>query len=470
MKNLLIIFAVLLFLFTDNGVEAQTVWVKGIAENRPFEKVRLIAFEDNFSKLPKEVAEVMTDESGRFSVGVGIKAVTYMVFNMGLSKAGIYFKPHAHYELLIPDDTLSKGSVFDQSPLPLILTNTDDGGLNEKISRFNRIYSGFLGNHYQEFLSRRNKQLISDFKNLIASEISDVKEPYLKNYIKYSVAQLEWFGKVKSERAILKEYFVDEKILYGNIQYADFFREFFKEYFHTHFYGRYFYSLREAIVQQSLQTVDSLFLKDELLESREELRQLIMVNVLADLYFDRNFNRRGVIGLLDKISDASSYDMIRKIARHFVKKLTKMQPGTPAPEFTLPLANGENRSLKDWEGRFVIMDFMKGDCAVCMAHLTFLKDMQSRLGSKVVIVLMVYGKDASKVSAWVKEEQLNWPVLFVGKRLDILDAYDVVVFPTYVLLNPDGTVGKAPAGMADETLESEINRLIFQWKRSKDGK
>jgi hypothetical protein len=103
---------------------------------------------------------------------------------------------------------------------------------------------------------------------------------------------------------------------------------------------------------------------------------------------------------------------------------------------------------------------MKTDCKICLAHLDFLKDMSSRMGSKLKIVVLVYGEHPEKISFLLKQQGLDWPVLYVGKRTDILDMYDVKIFPTYILLNPDATIGLAPASMADENLEKEVTRLI----------
>ena len=96
--------------------------------------------------------------------------------------------------------------------------------------------------------------------------------------------------------------------------------------------------------------------------------------------------------------------------------------------------------------------------------------MKSRLGSKLQIVILVYGKDAGKVSEILKNKEIDWPVLYIGKRYDILDEYEVKVFPTYIIINPDLTIGMAPAPMADENLERELNRLMFNRKRKSNEK
>jgi hypothetical protein len=48
----------------------------------------------------------------------------------------------------------------------------------------------------------------------------------------------------------------------------------------------------------------------------------------------------------------------------------------------------------------------------------------------------------------------------VGKRIDVLNDYQVKIFPTYIILNSDATIGLAPASMADENLESEVIRIL----------
>jgi hypothetical protein len=82
------------------------------------------------------------------------------------------------------------------------------------------------------------------------------------------------------------------------------------------------------------------------------------------------------------------------------------------------------------------------------------------MGSKLKIVILAYGQHPEKISQLLRQRGIDWQVLYVGKRIDVLNDYQVKVFPTYIILNPDATIGLAPASMADENLESEVMRIL----------
>ena len=438
--------------------------VKGVVEGVRFEKVSLITYADNFSQLKKELANVLTDENGKFLLTLQLPETTYAFLKVGLKKGELYLKPGATYKLKIFPDTVTAGSVFDKTPLHFEL-QADDGGLNEKIKQFNMLYNTFLMDNFRRIYLSRDKKAVDEFKVQIKEKFGDSAGAYFNIYVKYAVGQLIWLSKTKSLKVILKEYFIENPIAYNNIQYADFFKEFFKEYFNRYFYNKYFEQLQKAVYTANVQLLDSVLKTDELLTQNKQLYELALIQSSCKLFYDKNFSKKGALKLLKEIAKMSKFEINRSIAGNYVKKLQWLMPGTEAPEINLPLANGKLLKKEDLKGSFTVLDFMKADCNICLSHIDFLKDINSKLGSKIKIVLLVYGDNSEKINQLMKKEGLDWPMLYVGKRTDILENYGVAVFPSYVILNPDGTIAQAPAAMPDENMEQDLVRMIYHWKK-----
>ncbi len=454
---------VIAIVFLSNLSVGQSVLIKGEVKGRPFEVVRIITYADNFSSLRKPVASVFTDENGKFSMKINAGQTQYAIVALELSEGGFYLKPGAEYDFTIFPDSLKGVSVFDIPPLAFDL-KASDGGLNDKISEFNEVYNGFMEKNFSNGFPLNSKELILSFEDSVKNVFSGFNDEYFKNYVKYTLGQLEWYGKVKGSGTIMKYYFTGKPVVYGNIQYAVFFKEFFKEYFKRYLYGRYYYNFIDAVSKADYGSIDSLFKKDVNFKSHPRLRELVIINSLDILFHDRNFSKQGVLKLLEYLSRSAVYEKHRVIAGNYYKKLGNLLPGTPAPAFSLPLENGKKLDISRLKGKIVVLDFIKADCGYCLSQLDFLNDMQSRLGANVDIVILVYGKDASKVSLLLRKKNIDWPVLFIGKKFDVLDAYGVRVFPTYIIINPDGTIAEAPAPLADEDLEKDLRRIIFKIK------
>ncbi len=456
-KSLIYYFA--LFLIAPLALNAQSITISGQAQGRVFEKIRIKVYADQFSHLKKTIAQTLTDEEGNFSFSFNYNKTNYAWLSVELLDGEFYLKPGASYRFDVFPDTAKKGSVYDQLPLQFNMV-ASDGGLNENLQQFNVLYNTFVVNHFDEIYRNRDLAVIFQLRKKVEEQFAGVNNSYFNTYVKYSMAQLEWVSKKKSTKTIVKEYFANKPVYHNNIQYTDFFHAVFKEYVVRQFYGRYFNQLVEAVRAGSLSAFKTVFLKDDLLAGDKKLMELVMMQTLAGYYGNSDFSKEGVIKILKQIKKQSHNTLNAKIAGNYILRLTHISSGTPAPDFQLPVSSGKMLSPNDFKGQVVIFDFMKADCHVCLTHLDFLKDLASRMGSKLKIVMLVYGSHPDKIKLLLKKQNLDWPVLYVGKRIDVLDAYEVKIFPTYIILNPDATIAIAPASMADENLENEVMRVL----------
>ena len=457
MKNSLLY--LLLFAIMPSVLVAQRISIRGKAQGRIFEQVRVKVYADQFSHLKKTIAQTLTDEKGNFSFTLDYNNTNYAWLSVELLDGEFYLKPDASYQFDVFPDTVTKGSVYDQLPLQFSMKANDDG-LNDHLQKFNIMYNTFVVNHFNEIYRSRDLSIIYKLRKAVEEQFAEVTDNYFNTYAKYSLAQLEWTSKKKSNKSIIEEYFAGKPIHYHNIQYTDFFHSIFKAYVVQQFYGRYFNQLVKVVYDGSLSEFQKVFLNDSLLAGDAKLRELVMMQTVAGFYGNPDFSDEGVIKILNQLQEKVKDEKHKEIANNYISRLTHLALGTPAPKFDLPVSSGKTYSPDDLKGQVTILDFLKTDCQVCLAHLDFLKDLSSRMGSKLKIVMLVYGEHPEKITLLLKQQGLDWPVLYVGKRIDVLDAYDVKIFPTYIILNPDATIGLAPASMADENLENEVQRVL----------
>ena len=438
---------------------AQPINIDGKAQGRVFEKVQIKVYADQFSHLRKTIAETITDDEGNLSLTFDYPQTDYAWISVELLEGEFYLTPGANYTFDVFPDTVRKGSVYDQLPLQFNMQANDDD-LNDNLARFNAMYNSFVVNHFNEIYRSRDLTIIYHLRKKVEDTFKDENNNYFNTYVKYSLAQLEWVSKKKSTNTIVSEYFFDKPIHYNNIQYTDFFRSLFQEYVVSKFYGKYFGQLVESVHKGSLEELEQILLLDEKLAADSKIRELVLMQLVSGFYNEPDFSKKGVLEILSKLSKSSSIKFHREIAGNYIKKLSRLAPGTPAPHFELPVSSGKLFSPENFKGQVVIFDFMKSDCQVCLAHFDFLADLSSRMGSKLKIVILAYGQHPEKISQLLRQRGIDWQVLYVGKRIDVLNDYQVKIFPTYIILNSDATIGLAPASMADENLESEVIRIL----------
>lgn len=448
----------------------QQVNISGTAPGRQNTLVRIITYADQFSRLEKTNASAFTDWLGNFTMEFDVEKTDYAFLAVGLKRSEFYISPNASYQFQVKQDTSKqKGSIFDELPLQFTYTAEDDG-LSDAITDFNVQNNTFLYENANRIYYGRNKDFIVDYKSNIREKFKSVDNDYLKNYIRYSFASLEWSSKMKDSDSIVAEYFYNNPILYNNIQYTEFFTEFFKTYFIAEKVFAYNDLIDAINYGKDMQAVKSLIERKNMFENDTELADLLAVVLVAKKYYNPDVIRKRVIGLLNEVKNNGKYEEIRKIAENFIQKLQNLEYGTKAPDFSLPDINNVKHSLTDFDGKFLLLSFIKPDCNVCLEHLQLLDELENKYPSEIQNVTIVNGDRFPEVVKYASERDFDWPFLNLDHNILLLEAYNIRAYPSYVIINPDGTISMATAPMPDENLEIYLQRQMKRFKELNNEK
>jgi peroxiredoxin len=110
--------------------------------------------------------------------------------------------------------------------------------------------------------------------------------------------------------------------------------------------------------------------------------------------------------------------------------------GEKAPDFTLPSASSrETVSLKDFYGKKVFLFFFRGTwCPNCANHMRAIQKELAELQKKGVVVLGICCQGAEAMSAFLKREKIDFPLLS-DKNRETAKAYGVYVYLSWDSIN-----------------------------------
>ncbi|MEJ2593598.1 MAG: TlpA disulfide reductase family protein [bacterium] len=436
----------------------------------PNKLVRLIVYSDQFSKLEKTIASTYTNESGEFDMEVDIPETTFAFLALELKKGEFYLKPGATYSFFIPYDTVrQRGSVFDELPLRFTLESEDEG-LNRMIGEFNQSYNEFVISHTNRIYRSRDKTLVLNFAKALTDKYASEGEPYLLDYMKYTIASLEWVSKIKNEQEILEAYFdPDDPVLYKNIQYTTFFTDFFKAMFgSTHLFN---YDDMTAAInsEKGYVNVEKLLNRSERLSKYPEVRELVASLLLAKKYYSPDIRKDKVLSIFTEIEDKSVFPNVKLTARNYRKKLTHLEYGSPAPPFRLKDAEGAYTTLAHFEGKFVLLSFQRADCPLCLDYMSDLDALTREFKGELQVLTLVDEEGFRETVEYARLRSFDWPILTIGKQILVLEEYNIRAYPAYVIINPDNTIATANAPLPEEGLSFFIRRFRNQYQRYKEG-
>ena len=123
-------------------------------------------------------------------------------------------------------------------------------------------------------------------------------------------------------------------------------------------------------------------------------------------------------------------------------KALKLQPGQPAPEFTLYDLDGQPVSLNQFKGQVVLLDFWASWCAPCIGDLPDLRAIKEKAADQplVFLNLSLDTDEAAWREAIDKHEIEGVHVRADGWGADVAKSYQVNSLPSYYLVDSQGLI------------------------------
>jgi thiol-disulfide isomerase/thioredoxin len=131
--------------------------------------------------------------------------------------------------------------------------------------------------------------------------------------------------------------------------------------------------------------------------------------------------------------------------------------------FTLKDMSNKPVRLADFKGKVVLLDFWATWCIPCKAEIPWFVEFQTRYAKDGLQVLGVSVDDTlEKLTPYVQEKKMNYPVLQGLDHDDIQDAYGpMVAIPVTVVISRDGKICGRHIGLSSkDAFEREIKGLL----------
>ena len=119
--------------------------------------------------------------------------------------------------------------------------------------------------------------------------------------------------------------------------------------------------------------------------------------------------------------------------------MNKIPGGAGAANFTLMSAHGQDISLSDYRGKFVLLNFWATWCPPCIKEMPALNQLHNKLKGQGLRVVGVHaGPALATVKSFLRENPVDFDVV-IDKNMS-LTSWPVTGLPTTFLINPDGKI------------------------------
>lgn len=468
-------FILLSLVLSGFSLSAQKVVITGYAPDYIGQEMKVYRIKDYLSDQTTLLSSTTVAEDSTFVLSFFCDEIEKVIVRCENNRSHLYVEPGAKYEILFPERNKYEPKLPSGNSVEMTFYGLDSTDINYKILRFQRWFDYFVGGTYH---LRNDKEAVEfaayldTFKtNVHNYYLSDTSENsfYLKTYIRYSIAGLDNINTL-AERGRYEKYdFYLKKypVCYTNDIYMDYMTAFYEKTIPllTKATNEKFYN---GVIQSSPTLIFNA-LGQEYTLTNPKIRELVMIQSLAEAYYSEEYPKTNIETILDSLSQNCLFQDHEDIAKNVLARLTDLVPGGKAPNFVLHQDESSPKTLTDYKDKHLYIQFIDPRIESNMRELTIMKDMHERYKDYVQF-LTIYPKfDDSPKSSLDELKSLPWDSFEVERDHTILERYQVVNFTQFVLIDAQGNVVASPAPKPTPDGEYDtIDRTFYYLKQQID--
>lgn len=453
----------LLFLLITFKVNAMNTVIEGHAKAFNGRVLRLSAYADMVTNRTDLLGTALIGKDGSFSMQVEIPDTLSCILGIGFRKTVIYLVPGGHYYCNI---NANADSIQQQrlpsvvQELPLLLENLAGNDINFQISRFNKAVELFLEKN-ANILKPGNKKAALDSLRAFRQQFNFKPGSFTYIFTFYRLADLESMINRWNDKVIFDHFLKDRPVLYGNPAYMDYFNIFYENFLTAKSTYITFRDLDLSINKNvDLELLKDLIGKDSLLRN-ERIRELVLLENLGELFHNQSFQSQNVLTLIQKIGESTKYPEHKVIANNLVYGLIHLTTGSAAPEFSFIDQARVERTLSDFRGKWVYLSFFISWCEPCVTEMKMIPALKQQFGNKVEFISLCCNENPLDLEYFLKaNKDFDWVFFNLNDSMEIIENYQVMTYPFYVLIDPDGKIFQYPAKSPEDHLKDVLELVL----------
>jgi len=123
-----------------------------------------------------------------------------------------------------------------------------------------------------------------------------------------------------------------------------------------------------------------------------------------------------------------------------MEDLKKVIVGNPSPEIICKDIDGVQINLKEFNGKFVCLDFWGSWCAPCKRGIPEMKAYYKKYNGKLQFIGIACNDNESDLKKVIKDNDVQWTQILNEKNYDLSSKFAIEAYPTNIILDKNGIV------------------------------
>lgn len=463
-------FIFFLFLVVCSSVYSQNnvVTLECYAPDFVGQQVQLNEIEDYLSLKESTIASGTVQADSTFTLVFKIDKIQKVVLRVGTNRSQFYIQPGAEYLCYYPLKNEYDPYRPAGNQVEITFVNLDTADINYKVLAFNHWMDNYMALNYSDHKKNPiefNKSM-DKFKE--AAERYYIKDTntFIYDYVRFSIASIDNIQQIANRNRHEKHdfYIKRQAVLYQNDVYMDYFKNFYKgimQIVPMEVNNRVYLGLLK-----SSPTLIMNALGKEYTLKNMRVRELTMIQMLGELYYQSDYPQTNIIDVLDSIQKFAMFDAHKIIAKNTKSRLTEVASGGRAPDFVVKTSKGL-RNLTDFKGKYLYMHFFDPSSEKSKIELPILRQLYSKYNNEVTFLTICKESMVNDENRKVLND-FGWEVAIVpDSYATIWETYKIATMPIYVLIDPYSYVVQSPAlGPQPNNLYQTIDKVFFDIQKA----
>jgi hypothetical protein len=470
------------------AAHAEPVTIRLDAPSYAGKEAALYRYMDLFTLRLERIASGRVDEQGHLALTADVTGTVRALLRIGKTGADLYLRPGSYHAQMPPPEKGEVQPLSGITKVDLLFPDLDALDVNALVGDLNTRLDGFLASNLasdpdagmqavKEARSGGAVKLVPDsverpdlylyptwdearvdsFGRKLKRFYAAVHDPWFQHDVEYGIAGLE-LGPRSDDRTLFNRYLKDRPVLYDVPEYIRFFRNFFADHLLRFPFRTDTDKLIAWISAARTDSLKKLLARNDFLQD-PRLNELVLINGLYAQQANKQFDRSGIVKVLEQVRDGSEFPEHRTIAANMLWDLTAMTAGTALPNVDVLDTAGQRIPLQRLlEGRTCLLVTDIGN-PYSERELAALAELYSQYRQQAQVISIAVDRTAGALAEWLrKTPYAAWSWYIPADQRLFLDALRIRNAPVLFLLDGDQLV-RSPGPLPSQGLGAYLHGL-----------
>ena len=458
-------FLLLFCLFSFKGF-AGSIIISGHAPDYCGDSLSFYYSLDPFSGSVVFTGSVKVGQNGVFLINFESRIVRQINLDIGGYSGFLFVEPGKEYIIDLPpgkrknqNDILNP--YFKPERIRLGVLNLQEDDLNILIKRFDDLFYPFFNEYALNLYANKQRSSIKKFEFFVDSSFVGFDHPFFLAYKRYKLNELQFLKYSGTKKQLLYAHFSSLTVANNNPAFSELFNRVYKRFLYyfakiseDNEVEKVIYGSKSYVELKDIIKRGSYFRSDSLLE-------LVLIKGIYDELYLSDFPKDNLLTLLEGLGKSTSIDLHQQLAAYIKWKITRLDPGEPAPGFNLFDSEKHRMNLDSLKGKYVYLNFASFQSYACQVQFPLLDKIFQKYSGDLVVVSIIVDSTLEDLVSQKELYGYKWIFLHLGDDPALLKKYKVRAFPTYYLIDKNGQFIKAPTLAPPEGFEKYFKREIL---------